>query len=94
MNMFYRRSINEYQRQIGLKESFAIQTERLQSTLESINWTKFGEPPTSRREFRRRLKLLLLSPLVEIARADGCVSRRESDAILQVAAAAHNAVAN
>lgn len=87
MNTFFRRSINEYQKQISLKESFAIQTGRLKQTLESVNWTKFEEPPTNRRLLRRRLRLLLLSPLVEIAWADGRVTRRESDAILQVAEA-------
>ncbi len=85
MNTFFRRSINEYQKQISLKESFAIQTGRLKETLESVNWTKFEEPPTNRRVLRRHLRLLLLSPLVEIAWADGRVTRRESDAILQVA---------
>jgi len=85
MNTFFRRSINEYQKQISLKESFAIQTGRLRETLESVNWTKFEEPPTNRRVLRRRLRLLLLSPLIEIAWADGRVTRRESDAILQVA---------
>ena len=84
MNTFFRRSINEYQKQISLKESFAIQTGRLRETLESVNWTKFEEPPTNRRVLRRHLRLLLLSPLVEIAWADGRVTRRESDAILQV----------
>jgi uncharacterized tellurite resistance protein B-like protein len=85
MNTFFRRSINEYQRQIGLKESFAIQTERLQDTIESINWTNYEEPPASRRALRRRANLLMLFPLVEIAWADGRISRRESDAIIQIA---------
>lgn len=85
MNMFFRRSINEYQRQITLKDSFAIQTERLRDVFESVKWTDFEEPPTNRRALRRRFSLLLLSPLVEIAWADGRVSRRESDLILQVA---------
>ena len=87
MNTFFRRSINEYQRQIGLKESFAIQTERLQDTLESIEWTDFSELPTNRRPLRRRANLLMLLPLVEIAWADGRVSRRESDTIIQIAKA-------
>lgn len=87
MNTFFRRSINEYQRQIGLKESFAIQTEHLQDTLESIKWTNFEEPPTNRRALRRRANLLMLFLLVEIAWADGRVSRRESDAIIQIAKA-------
>lgn len=86
MNMFFRRSINEYKRQITLKDSFAIQTERLRDVFDSIKWTNFEEPPTNRRALRRRFSLLLLSPLVEIAWADGRVSRRESDLILQVAA--------
>jgi hypothetical protein len=86
MNMFFRRSINEYQRQITLKDSFAIQTERLRDVFDSVKWTNFDELPTNRLALRRRFSLLLLSPLVEIAWADGRVSRRESDLILQVAA--------
>jgi uncharacterized tellurite resistance protein B-like protein len=85
MNMFFRRGINEYQRQIALKDSFAIQTERLRDVFESVKWTNFDELPTNRRALRRRFSLLLLAPLVEIAWADGRVSRRESDLILQVA---------
>lgn len=85
MNMFFRRSINEYQRQITLKDSFAIQTEQLRKVFESVKWTDFEEPTTNRRALRRRFSLLLLAPLVEIAWADGRVSRRESDLILQVA---------
>ncbi len=87
MNMFFRRSINEYQRQIGLKESFTIQTERLRDVFDSVKWTNLEELPTNRRALRRRFRLLLLSPLIEIAWADGRVTRRESDAILQIAAA-------
>ena len=87
VNTFFRRSINEYQKQIGLKESFAIQTERLQEVLESADWTDFAELPADRRESRQHLKLLLLFPLIEIAWSDGRVTRRESDAILQVAEA-------
>ena len=87
MNTFFRRGINEYQRQIGLKESFAIQTERLQTVLESTDYTLSDGLPVDNRESRRRLKLLLLFPLIEIAWADGCVRRRESDAILKVAEA-------
>lgn len=85
MNTFFRRSINEYQKQISLKESFVIQTGRLRETLESVNCTRFEELPTNRRVLRRHLRLLLLSPLVEIAWADGRVTRREYEVILQVA---------
>jgi uncharacterized tellurite resistance protein B-like protein len=70
-----------------LKESFAIQTERLQDILESAARKDFDGLPTDRGELRRRLRLLFLFPLVEIAWADGRVTRRESDAILEVAAA-------
>ena len=87
MNTFFRRGIHEYKRQIGLKESFAIQTERLQKLLESTDCTSSEQFPDYSRESRRRLKLLLLFPLIEIAWADGCVKRSESDAILQVARA-------
>ena len=85
MNTFFRRGIKEYQRQIGLKEAFAIQTGRLQEVLESADCASSARLPVDSRESRRRLKLLLLFPLIEIAWADGCVKRSESDAILQVA---------
>ncbi|HLM61588.1 MAG TPA: hypothetical protein VK308_12355, partial [Pyrinomonadaceae bacterium] len=88
MNMFFRRSINEYERQISLKESFDIQTERMQEMLESIVWASFDETIAERvGEPSQRLELLLLFPLIEVAWADGRISRRESDAILQVAGA-------
>jgi uncharacterized tellurite resistance protein B-like protein len=53
--------------------------------LESIKWTNFEEPTTNRRALRCRANLLTLFPLIEIAWADGRVSRRESDAIVQIA---------
>lgn len=85
MQNFFRRGIREYQRQIGLKESFAIQTGKLKSIIESIKWSKFEQQPTNYRLLRRRAKLLMLFPLIEIAWADGRVSRRESDAIFNIA---------
>ena len=87
MNTFFRRGIKEYQRQIGLKESFAIQTGRLQTALESGDLTGSAALSVDRDESLRRIKQLLLFPLIEIAWADGCVRRREADAILQVAEA-------
>jgi uncharacterized tellurite resistance protein B-like protein len=88
MNTFFRRSISEYQRQIGLKESFAIQTRRLRETIESGGWNDYGDlPDDDCRRLRRHLRLLLLFPLIEIAWADGRVTRRESDAIVEVAEA-------
>lgn len=85
MQNFFRRGIKEYQRQIGLKESFAIQTERLKSIIESIKWSSFEQQPTNRRLLRPQANLLMLFPLIEIAWADGRVSRRESDAIFKIA---------
>jgi hypothetical protein len=85
MNMFYRRSINEYRRQISLKESFAIQTERLRETLDSAEENDFAGLFADRSELSQHLRLLLLSPLVEIAWADGRVTRGESNAIFEVA---------
>ena len=87
MNTFFRRGINEYQRQIGLKESFAFQTERLQTALESGDLTGSAEFSVDRDESLRGIKQLLLFPLIEIAWADGRVKRSESNAILQVAEA-------
>jgi uncharacterized tellurite resistance protein B-like protein len=87
MNMFYRRSINEYRRQISLKESFAIQTERLRETLDFAEQSDFYGQFTDRSELSRHLRLLFLSPLIEIAWADGRVTRGESNAIFEVAEA-------
>ena len=86
MNTFFRRGISEYQRQIGLKESFAIQTRRLRETIESGGWKDYDDLPTGECcRLRRHLKLLLLFPLIEIAWADGRVTRSEFDAIIEVA---------
>jgi hypothetical protein len=78
MNVFFRRSINEYQRQFWLKETFVVHTKKLQDVIESLDWA-------ASHEMRRKIQQLLLLPLVEIAWADGRVSRRESDVILEVA---------
>jgi uncharacterized tellurite resistance protein B-like protein len=87
MNTFFRRGISEYRRQISLKDSFALQTERLGTILESFDWKKLSASTAAVREKDDwRFRSLLLAPLVEIAWADGRVSRRESDAILEVAA--------
>ena len=84
MDAFSRRSIDEYRRQINLKDSFALQTERLKTILESSDW-KSPTAPTAENGGWRCRALLLIAPLVEIAWADGRVTRRESDAILQAA---------
>jgi uncharacterized tellurite resistance protein B-like protein len=87
MNMFYRRSINEYRRQISLKKSFTIQTARLRESLDSAEQSDFDGQFADRSELSQHLRLLLLSPLVEIAWADGRVTRGESNAIFEVAEA-------
>lgn len=86
MNMFFKRGIDEYRRQISLKDSFALQTERLRAILEAFDWKSLSATTAAgeNADWRSR-PLLLLAPLLEIAWADGRVTRRESDAILEVA---------
>jgi len=85
MNRFFGRGINEYHRQISLKDSFGLQTKRLKTILETSDSKNPVAPPTEN-DHRRCRSLLLLAPLVEIAWADGRVTRRESEAILEAAA--------
>lgn len=84
MNTFFRRGINEYRRQISLKDSFALQTEQLKTILQSSVWKSPRSTGGENGDLRHR-SLLLLTPLLEIAWADGRVTRHESDAILEVA---------
>jgi len=83
MNTFFRRSFIEYKRQKDLKKANARQTKRVKSILTKTNQTSGGES-FDRDELHRRA-LLLLMPLVEVAWADGRVSRREMDAIVETA---------
>jgi uncharacterized membrane protein YebE (DUF533 family) len=83
MNAIFRRGFNEYKRQTEIKKSFVRQTERLQAILKSADKSNTGKS-SDRNEFCER-SLLLLMPLVEIAWADGRVTRRETDAILRAA---------
>jgi len=83
MNIFFRRSFIEYKRQKDLKKAIARQTKRVKSILTKTNQTSGGES-FDRDELHRRA-LLLLMPLVEVAWADGRVSRREMDAIVEAA---------
>jgi uncharacterized tellurite resistance protein B-like protein len=85
MQNFFKRGISEYHRQNDFKKSFAVQTEKLKSIIEAIEWSKFEQQPTNQRLLRRRTNLLMLFPLLEIAWADGFISRRESDAIMKIA---------
>ncbi|MCY7375286.1 MAG: hypothetical protein LH472_04860 [Pyrinomonadaceae bacterium] len=85
MNRFFRRGANEYRRQISLKDLFARQTERLKTIIESSDWKNPIASSAESEVLTARL-LLLLAPLIEIAWADGKITRRESDAILEVAA--------
>lgn len=83
MNAIFRRGFNEYKRQISIKKSFARQTEQLQAILRSADKSNTGKS-SDRTEFCEQ-SLLLLMPLIEIAWADGRVTRRETDAILRAA---------
>jgi len=85
MNRFFRRGANEYRRQISLKDLFARQTERLKTIIESSDW-KNPIASSAENGVSTARSLLLLAPLIEIAWADGKITRRESDAILEVAA--------
>lgn len=83
MNAIFQRGFNEYKRQISIRKSFTHQTERLRAILKSADKSNAGTS-SDRTEFCER-SLLLLMPLVEIAWADGRVTRRETDAILRAA---------
>lgn len=83
MNTVFRRGYNEYKRQIEFKRSFARQTRKIKSAISvGRRWTK---TPLDRYGVHER-PLLVLFPLVEVAWADGRVSRREMDAITGAAA--------
>lgn len=82
MNAFFRRGFGEYRRQIDLKKSFWRQTVRIQKIIGAA----CGGATAEKSELHRKSRLLL-APLIEIAWADGRVTRREMDAILKAAAA-------
>lgn len=84
MNTFLRKSFNEYARQTDLRKNFARYNELVYRLFENTKifdridlQTKIGS--------KDEVYLLLLTPLIEIAWADGRVTSRESDAVLLVA---------
>lgn len=84
MNTFLRTSFNEYLRQSDLKKSFLRQNKQVHSLFVQTNLLERLDHPIKLGQ-TEDVCLLLLSPLVEVAWADGRVTSRESDAILQAA---------
>lgn len=84
MNMLLRQSAKEYARQMDMKRAFELQNERLAEMLDE-SWIFNSEELPADIRRREHLFLLLLAPLVEIAWADGRVTSRETEAILQAA---------
>lgn len=85
MNAFFLRSFNEYKRHNEMKKSFVLQTERINAALRAADGAKDADDDSfDAADFHRR-SLLLLMPLVEVAWADGRVTRREMEAIVQTA---------
>ena len=85
MKAIFQRGFSEYKRQTEIKKSFARQTERLQAIFQAADESNFGASSERTKIYER--PLLLLLPLVEIAWADGRVTRSESEPILRAAEA-------
>ncbi len=84
MNTFLRTSFNEYLRQSDLKKNFLRQNKQVYSLFNRTNLLERLDHPVKFGQ-TEDVCLLLLSPLVEVAWADGRVTSRESDAVLQAA---------
>lgn len=84
MNLFFLRGFKEYKRQTEMKKFFVRWAERLRSVLVSVDKTTSGGESSERTAYYQRASLMLM-PLIEIAWADGRVTRRESDVIVQAA---------
>ena len=76
MSSFFERAYQEHRRQATLRRTFAKQTEKIGSL------TAVVRPHTLSRQ-----SILLVFPLIEVAWADGRVSRREMEAIMHAAEA-------
>lgn len=84
MTGFFLCGLNEYKRQIELQKSFQKHSEQVNSILRRIEKTNSNEN-SFEENARCRMRLLLLMPLVEVAWADGRVTRREMDVIINAA---------
>jgi uncharacterized membrane protein YebE (DUF533 family) len=84
MNGFLRRGFIEYVRQTDRKKNFARHNRRIFQLFENENIFEMSGS-TRNAVDRKEALMLLLAPLVEVAWADGRVTARESDAILQAA---------
>lgn len=85
MNAFFKRAYGEHKRQIDFKRTFERQTEKIRTIIAAGPAVSVNRPVD--RHTVSRNSLLVLFPLVEIAWADGHVTRREMDAIAQAAGA-------
>lgn len=87
MNVYFRRAFGEYKRQKKLKKRFVAQTARVGSVLRKATDAAALRTDSNREraDLRRSAALLVLLPLIEVAWADGRVTHREMDAIIQAA---------
>lgn len=76
MSAFFQQGFRQYRRHQELRKNFADQTARLNVVL--------GQA-TQPMNYHNRWPLFVVLPLVEVAWADGHITRREMDAIVQVA---------
>ena len=76
--------MDEYLQLTDFKKAFAVQNERLYKTLRKVGIWKFDKL-SSEIGSRQQMILLTLMPMVEVAWADGQVTSRETEAILQAA---------
>jgi hypothetical protein len=84
MYTLFRQGINEYTRQMDAKKTVDAQTDRMASLMKCLNFLEPKNLPFHLGNQQKRM-LLLIAPLVEVAWADGRVTRREMDAILRIA---------
>lgn len=80
MNAIFLRGLSEYKRQIEMQKAFEKHTERVDAILRKVE-----DNNRLNENERCRMSLLLLMPLVEVAWADGRISRREMDVIVKAA---------
>jgi hypothetical protein len=84
MNTFLKRSIKEYRQQIDLKTEFTRRNKQLAALFDQPGLLERRDLPAELRD-RKFVFLLLIAPLTEVAWANGRVTNREMDAIMQVA---------
>lgn len=87
MNTFFGRAFTEYKRQKRSKKAFTTHTKRLSSIVGNATQEEASRVRSGREAdgYPSRAALAMLTPLIEVAWADGRVSRRELEVIAQAA---------